>query len=373
MGWVADTAPQVAISHVLHIGAGAGAELPAYLAAGAQHLVLTEADPERAAELRLAAAGVPVPGPHVHLIEAPVSAGPRARPFYRTSLPELSSFRAPTALRKLFPGLKILSQDTLAPADPLALVQELGIDANTTPQSEAALVIEAPGEALGILRALEGAGVLAAFGLIRLREGHRALYEGAPTAGAIATFLGKAGYQTAFEPEPEDPDRPWLAARLDRDAMEVDRLRQLTRVAQSEAKAARAAQTEIESTQDEAARAEIANLRKMLDTLRAELAIAHLRAIEAEAEVEAIQARAPSIESAEHQLDLTRKTLALREADLAEVQARFAALHSENQSLNELLSDLAAVLSPPAEPAPADNDATDTEPTETEAAGPDHE
>lgn len=362
-------------ARVLHIGAGADLDLPACLEAGAQSVTLTQADPDLAADLR----GLAAPYPQISVIEAAVSAGPRPRAFYRASLPDLSSFRAPTALKKLFPGLKILSRDIVQPANPVTLARGLA------GEGPAALVIEAPGEALGILRALEAAGLLTVFDTVRLREGLRPLYEGAPAAAAIADFLTGAGYEAAFDPEPADPDRPWLTARLDRAALEAAQLRAdldtaraaleaeraeaeaaraKAAAAEAGAQAARAQATEaaevragLEAARQtagaeadearagaEALRRDLEAAQKTIAAARTELEAAHTRAAEAGAEAEALRAQKQTGGAAEQDLAEARRLLALREGDLAEIQGRYAALYEENQSLTGLLRDLAGAL-----------------------------
>lgn len=200
------------VARIVHIGAGTGDDLPACLASGAERILLLEADPDIAAQLAAQTAREP----RVEVVAATVSADPRPRPFHRTNFPELDSLRAPAAaLKELFPGLKILSRDQVTPADPVALLGK-------APAGEGCqvLVLEMPGEALGILQALQKAGLLSGFDALCLREGRQALYEGAPAAGEIRDWLGAAGFVPWFEPRPEDPERPVLIARLDRKALD---------------------------------------------------------------------------------------------------------------------------------------------------------
>ena len=232
--------------HVLHIGAGTGRDLARYLEAGARAVTLVEADAEAIPALQALAAE----RDNVHIVEAAVSGTPAPRPFRRMNFADLSAFRAPSpALKALFPGLRSLSEDVLAPVDPVALLHGLNLPA----EGELLLVLETPGETLGILHALKAADLLARVDGIRLQEGREPLYEGAPTAGEIANFLTSEGFSAKFDPDSEDPDRPHLIARIDR--------------------AAAALRTELESARGEASAAQeaLATERDSAATLRTEL------------------------------------------------------------------------------------------------------
>ncbi|PCH75608.1 MAG: hypothetical protein COC12_00240, partial [Rhodobacteraceae bacterium] len=203
------------IAHIVHIGAGMGHDLPTYLEAEPGFVTLVEADLDAIAQLE----SVACDHPGVTVIEAAVSANNRKRAFRRTNFPELNSFRKPTELKELFPGLRTLSEEVVKPTDPVRLIRDLDMSR----EGSNLLVIEAPGEALGILKALNAADLLLGFDAIRLQEGREALYHRAPTAKDICNFLVKAGYLVGFEAAPEDSERPYLIARVDRVALEATR------------------------------------------------------------------------------------------------------------------------------------------------------
>lgn len=373
--------PTPGLTHVLQIGTGAGRDWSAWQAAGAMRITLVEADPERAADLRAAAAGQA----GVEVIEAAVSAGPGPRPYYRASLPGLSSFRPPAALKKLFPGLQIAVEEDTRPADPVALARAAlpGEEGTEGEEGIGLLGLDVPGEALGILRALDRAGLLTRFGRIHLREGQTPLYEGAPPLAAIAAFLTGAGFETEPEQAPEDPDRPWLTARLNRAALRARRLEaelaqtgaalEALRAENTAAEVAHAATREAAAEAAESARAQAETLRDKLaaaraqaeaaatdraaageaaareiDTLRGHLAAAQAQIETAAAAEAALRAELGEAQSHAGALAEARHRLDLQAADLTEVQARYQALYAENQALTGLLRDLAAVLEAPA-------------------------
>ena len=120
---------------LLHIGAGDGAEVAAWQAAGVTRLLLAEADPDTARALARREG--------IEVVTGAVSGDPEPRAFRRCNLPALSSFRAPEGLAELFPGLRLLAAEETVPLDPCALAARLE-------DAPAALVIEAPGEALSL-------------------------------------------------------------------------------------------------------------------------------------------------------------------------------------------------------------------------------
>ena len=195
------------LTHVLHLGAGTGSDTYQYAAAGLDPIVLVEADPEAIAGLTLLARQFPA----VQVVKAAVAGRSGAAEFHRSNFPDLSSLSAPTeALTQLFPGARTLSRDpvqALSPADVLRQCKLPGDGAGL-------LVIETPGEALGILRALAEAGMLQQFPMLRLQEGLQPLYEGAPGLEDLQAGIQGFGYRTTMESDPQDPDRPYLVARF---------------------------------------------------------------------------------------------------------------------------------------------------------------
>ena len=307
------------LEQLVHIGAGAGDELAAWQAAGVDRMILVEADPDTARALAARVAGEP----EVQVIAGAVSADPAPRPFRVCNLPGLSSFRAPAGLEQLFPGLRVLAMREVTPLDPAALVAGLELG------PRAGLVIEAPGEALGILQALRDAGLLDRFAAIRLQEGREALYAGAPTAEAIRAWLVEAGYDAEFEPVPEDPDRPRLIARRNEaaraQAAELAMLR--GDLAEAEAEADR------EAARANAALAERDAAEAVAEALRAELDETRALAGERSARIEALTeerdrlrqeagALTTTCDALRVEADQARQRLELARAELARAEGQ---------------------------------------------------
>ncbi|MBY6069092.1 hypothetical protein KUW17_20280 [Leisingera aquaemixtae] len=311
-------------SHVLHIGAGGGGDAGAYLAAGLNPVVLAEADPEAAAELQQLAAAHSV----VRAVQAAVSARPGPQTYYRTNFSDLNGLRAPgPALRALFPGLEVLAAEPAATVAPEALVAEAGL-----PQDGAGLlVIEAPGEAAGILQALARAGLLEGFRSVRVQEGRQPLYDGAPGLAELQALLQELGYEGWLEPAPEDPDRPYLFAVRAVGAGGVKRdLQELTGA--------------LEASQEAAA----AQAEEHADTCR-ELALQAARCGELEAEAERLAVRVAELEAENRRLaqDLDEAASVRSRAggEAENLAARMAELEAENRRQAQALEDAASARS----------------------------
>ena len=345
-------------ARIVHVGAGDGADLADWAATGAARIVLVEPMAELAAQARTAARGMD----HVTVVEAVVSGDAGPRPFHATALPELNSLRAPLpALLDLFPGLRPAPQPARAPmlpqdlplGDPAPLPE--GADA---PEACSLLVLETPGEALSILSALEGAGLLTGFDVIALREPAEPLYQGAPTLAHIREWCARSGFLWLPLPEGDDPDRPWSMARLNRPALDLQaRLDAVTTLLEdSRAEVAQAA--EASAARDQ----KIADLSAARDRLKAQVAQSETHKAETEAAQEALRAQVETltgerntlknqtggqsarIQELQQRLD---KTTAQAETDSAEtdkLRARIKELNVEAASAKEQVATQAARL-----------------------------
>lgn len=256
---------------IVHLGAGASTELPIYRETDAASILLVEADPEAAAELAERSQAEP----RIEVQHEVISADTEPRPFFQANLPELSSLRPPHALRALFPGLRILSQKPVTPMDPVALLK-----GRWKEKGGRLLVLETPGETAGILEALEAAGMLQRFDAVALREWREPFYDGGAPLAACRTRLEEAGYLVEAELSPEDPDRPWLAARLNRATLErlraaETRIAELTEERDAARRALETQSAALEKAQERASERRLERLRDEL--LKAEGQITLLR------------------------------------------------------------------------------------------------
>ena len=224
-----------------------------YLRSGSPSVLLVDADPDQVAELTAAC-----DAPRVSVAQAALSGDLTPRSFFRLSQPEMNSLRAPAELTALFPGLRVLSQDTVTPQDPAAFLTPWLPD-----EASAVLVLETPGEVLGILQSLAEAGILQRFSTIILSEATEPLYAGAAPLARIRDYLDASGFVVTCAVDPERPEHPWLFARLSTAAAELRRLQDRL---EAQNAAFKDAQARIETlTQErEAADRSIADLRKKL-------------------------------------------------------------------------------------------------------------
>ncbi|WP_291736432.1 hypothetical protein [Leisingera sp. F5] len=191
--------------YVLHIGAGSGRAAEGYVQAGLDPVVLAEADPEAMPGLQaLAKRFAPV-----QAIAAAVSAKGGPGRFHSCNFAGLSSLAAPAeALYQLFPGLQVLAEETVE----TQAIADLAARCGLPEAGRGLLVLEAPGQALALLQALEQAECLQHFQTLRLQEGRDPLYRDAPGMAALRAGLEDMGYISWLEAAPEDPDRPYAVA-----------------------------------------------------------------------------------------------------------------------------------------------------------------
>lgn len=286
---------------VVHVGPGTLEGRRAYPATAAR-VLLIEPDPELGAGLEAQIAGQD----NVTLIASallPVQIRPV---LVRYSLPEFNGFRAPTGLKRLYPGLKRLS-DLAVPA--LSVAQLLGRLGPTAGAD--VLGIEAAGEERAILDALAEAGALDRFARVVLTCGRAPLFEGAGSAAELAAWLTGQGF-----------DRPQIVSGADPELVTLIAGRNPLRAALAKA--------------EEAAQARIAELTAELAACRAE----------AEARTQRLVLEAETLrETLSRTMDETaalRAQLGTAEAEAAETAAREAALRTESDALQDEMIRAAA-------------------------------
>ena len=309
------------LGRVLHIGAGAGQDVPAYLAAGACQITLVE--PE--AEFQPALAALAQEQAAVHVVMgaavATLPEGEATALLRRFSFAGLNSLLPPKAgLQALFPGLQPVEPVLVAVHDVVALARDMDLD-----QAGAhVLVLEAPGQALDLLTALQAADLLEKFRLIRVQEGRLPLYEGATAISEIESYLAEVGFGTAVVLGGKDPDWPVLEVEADAELTQQVSMRVHR------------------ATLADLAAAERSN-RMLSDRL---------------AQAEAARGVA-EIRTAQQNLGVALRMQFLRETDLKELQQRYADLlqHKESQDavlhrLSEKMTLVPAVTGPVVKPAP---------------------
>lgn len=342
------------VGHIVHIGAGEGRGLSTYLAARPEAVTLIEPDPGQLPRLQAAAAG----HDSVHVIEVAVSPDPNAGILHRFAFGDLNSLRRPTGLWQLFPSLEELAGVPVTRRDPVALVCGLDLKKDRTH----VLVIEAPGEVLGIVQALNEAGLLTCFAAIRVQEGQGSLYQGAGTFAQVRAMLEVSGFSHEPQIDEADPDRPVLSVLFDvegqrRKALEVQltafevkcdvqsrelEAKDVQIAALTSAGEERKSQFVVLSNAREAVAEQVNSM-----TVEHEATMENLVALEAKCgEQDALVKELRQQEAeAQQNLSVSLRMQMLREADLKDLQQRYGDLLQNKEAQDDLLSRLTASLS----------------------------
>jgi FkbM family methyltransferase len=273
--------PGMRLDAVLHLGAGACAEMQEYLAIKPRALVLVEADPQLAEALRAELeqnAGVEV----IAAAAAPNQGRATLRVMNNR---RESTLQNPGALLERLPNLRI-AREVGVPAMTLAqLAARLRGRPGEEASGDAALVLELQGAELAVLRSAPRE-VLRRFSWIAVRASAEVLFEGGAHAAELDAFLHEAGFRLL--PQASDgtdwPYQPLLYRR------------------------------------DERAQ--------------------RLEALDGE-----VRAGREELEKVAQRAALTTKLHALREADLRELQERYGAALSVQERQRELLVKLSERLS----------------------------
>lgn len=189
---------------IVHIGAGEGRELPAYLNSNAKRIVLVEPNPILAEHLRQNARNEA----RVEVLEVAVNDGPEQHPLREYNLPEASSLHEPTGLRRLYPGLQVRTSYTVQVLTPDALVAELQLKKGAN-----LLVVQAPGAEQAVVEGLAKKDLLKRFEHIWLTAPEQAYFDSNSQWSAIFPALESAGYthQPGKTDNPEWPN--WVLHR----------------------------------------------------------------------------------------------------------------------------------------------------------------
>jgi FkbM family methyltransferase len=356
------------IGTVLHLGAGACREIDAYLRLKPAKVVLVEADPERASDLRAALRGLT----QVEVVSAAVAPEEGETTLHVLNKPGESSLHAPVGLARHWPNLKSAREVVVKGITLAQAVKRTGANGD----AGNVLVLELQGAEAAVLASVTPQ-ILQKFAWIAARVSGEALYENGATLDEVDALLQQAG----FRPLPQAPDESsWpfqnvLYARDERmlrlQVLELQTTRLAEEVQLARAQAARLAALEqalaeasvererlVEegsAERERLAKAE-AQERRGLDEASAEgdrLAKAEAHARQELAEANAERDRLAKAEAharrelaeARRSVALGVKLQALREADLRELQERYGRSLEIQEKQRELLLKLGARLS----------------------------
>lgn len=339
---------------VVHIGAGLGADLAAYENLSDTRVVLVEPQPRLAAELRRNTARVP----GIDVLECAVGEDQGHALLHVFNLPALSSLRQPTGLQLLMPGLMQAAQIEVEIRTLDEIVASLGLESD----GEHWLVIDAPGAEAIMVDAIADSAESPVFRQVFLRAGAESLYEDGRSMAQLLETLEAGGYSSLAAMSGEDPD--WPSAHLFFDEQKVRNRELNTSLDALKARSTELEQlleqqrkefedkvsglgAELRSAADLAER-KISELAAALSDKDAELANQAGSAKETEAQLQselsalkkAQEKLRSELGSARSDLAVSVRVQALREADLRELQERFAKVNKLKDQQNDLLIKL---------------------------------
>ena len=261
---------------VIHIGAGTAVDLDGYLAAGAKEIVLVEPLPAEAHSLRQLLAGPKYVEHNIKVLELAVATELQADQLFEYNAPSTASLRQATGLKALFPGLKILAQHTVDTVSPEQFIQTYKPAEDET----ALLVVQAPGEACSIVKALIEADLLKCFRHLCFTANPEPFYAGSKAADVVLSLLKQQGFEL-LETNEQDPDWPSYVMQRSplKDTIEQleIQLKQSQQVLATEQKThqdkASALKTQLQQSQQQHTEFEqqLVDQKKQLDTKAAEL------------------------------------------------------------------------------------------------------
>ncbi|EIC23704.1 hypothetical protein [Thiorhodovibrio frisius] len=335
-----------ALDTLIHLGAGPCREFEAHLASGTKRLVLVEADPQLTESLRSRAQGLT----QVSVTQAALAPAAGAVTFHRYNLPDAGSLQPATGLHNLFPGLKLQEKLPLQALGLGDFINSLALAA----EGHHRLIIDLPGQEMASLMALADASQLQGFRQLDLHCGNQPLYEQAVAAEEILGWLGEQGFDLIERDDAHDPDRPRWTFQRNALLMELKAARaEISR--QTQLAAERAEELKKTSQAGDQARdqaqAQLAELTKARDAAKAEAEKQTKSAAQhkAEAEKQAQLATQHAGQLAER--DQAQATLArdngvilrlqqLRDADLKDLQLRYAQVLEQKNKQDALLKQL---------------------------------
>ncbi len=348
---------QPALGTVIHLGAASDDRVQEFRARGAGQILLVEPEQDRAATLKRRFAEEP----GVRVLAAAAGAVDGTGELRVMSLAALNSLAAPTpALTALYPGLRqdgrqdvhLLSPDSVMAA----------IDAGLRPLM---LVIDMPGQELGLLKAWKAAGQLEKVDILELRCGEEPFYTASAGRSDTEAWLALEGFSLLAR-DMSDPDWPLLHLQIDRNARalarESARAASLEKTVASLAADLDAARTSLQAESKAAAERDAA-----FKAASDRAAILDKSLAEAKA---ATEAKATQLTETEARLKAASDRAAILDKSLAEAKSATeakAAQLTETEARLKAASDRAAILDKSLAEAKSATEAKAAQLTETEA------
>jgi hypothetical protein len=258
---------------ILHIGAGAGADIIEFLQVGFDDVVIMEPNPIYSDALKMIASE----HKEVHFIEAAISETGNCAQINILNFSKLSTLKSIDKLYYIFPGIKVIDQPSV---QTLSIRQLLATMPDLREDTFNCLVIEAPGTEKEILDALIAADALKKFQHVLVTCGRESYFEDSVPGGLLARHICDQGFKLIEVDDGRDYD--WPTYVLERDQALIDGRIKDVKIALLEDRLdnAEALKAEAETAHEQAAQA----LRDRLDNAEAEKAeaeTAHEQALQA--------------------------------------------------------------------------------------------
>lgn len=321
---------------IVHIGAGEGRELPAYLNSNAKRIVLVEPNPVLAERLRQHARNEA----RVEVLEVAVSDNPEQNQLREYNLPEASSLYEPSGLRSFYPGLQVHTSHTVKVLAPDSLVAELQLAKGPN-----LLVVQAPGAEQAVVEGLAEKDLLKRFEHIWLTAPEQAYFDSDSQWSAILPILESAGY-THLPGETDNHEWPsWVLHRhplAERVETLSEQLRTIEEEKQTLAKELASAREQLHATSDAKQKLEQEleqrtewhqNRKKEAETLKEAL----------EQERKAHEETANKLKETQGWLTNRKKQVADFEEKVKDLQARVEEQTTQNSRFDELAERLTGV------------------------------
>lgn len=286
----------VAFEHIVYIGAGQGDELNQLAKSlTAKHWNVVDADENNVQKLNEVKESLQEQGVSIEVQQKVVASSAEKATWYNYNLAEFNGLHKATELKALFPGLKLMSSESVTPTPLEALLAQLNVTGDNN-----LLIIDVPAQGLELAKALSETPYKFVFNFMCVSSQAERLFENSNTAAELKSWLLENGYHTRNE-EVDDPDFPKLHFVL---SQAERKLANELKQAQEQIEQANAERDEVKAELEHAneamhKRTEWArNLQAKLEQALAEKEKLAERAEKAEAQVEDLQASVKEVNEA---------------------------------------------------------------------------
>jgi hypothetical protein len=185
-------------SHLVWLGAGT-ASTPAGITDLADQVTLVEA--RQAACLSLQKK---FPQKNIKVIQRLITTNSERVNFTEYNLAEYSAIQPMTGLKKLFPGIKTIANESFETIGFIDFIEDLALAGSNN-----VLVMDIADSSLSLITALYQSNHLKNFSKVYVQTSTESLYENSPTSKEIVALLERQGYLLQYTINP-DPDLPCL-------------------------------------------------------------------------------------------------------------------------------------------------------------------